>query len=398
MLFAGDNKGGLSVPAKVVHISTVHSPHDPRICHKQCRTLAQAGFDVTLIIPGEGEQVPQEVHGVKLELLPPAQNRWQRLTKLQRLAFRKARALQADIYHFHDPELLPSAFRLKRRDNIVIYDVHEDYETAMAQKPYIPRFLAPLAALAYRAAVALLAKNFHFCLAEKYYKEKFPAGRCILNYALPSQRVPPPGLPETNPGRLLYIGNVTPERGALRHAALPRLDSEVRVHFVGRCHPKTAEKIYQIASPEQVSINGIGRFVPWPEIEASCFQRRWLAGLALFPPSPHYMRKELTKFFDYMYAEIPILCSDFPAWREFVQKYDCGIAVDPLDDRAVAEALHFLRTNPARAAEMGRNGRQAVLSCLNWQHQGVQLVEWYKELLAQRGSLRQDAGMAVPPP
>ena len=47
-------------PKRIVHLSTVHSPHDPRIYHKQCRTLAKAGFDVTPIIPMTAAIYPQD--------------------------------------------------------------------------------------------------------------------------------------------------------------------------------------------------------------------------------------------------------------------------------------------------------------------------------------------------
>lgn len=33
----------------VVHMTTVHHPYDPRIYYKQCLSLHEAGYDVTLI-------------------------------------------------------------------------------------------------------------------------------------------------------------------------------------------------------------------------------------------------------------------------------------------------------------------------------------------------------------
>jgi glycosyltransferase involved in cell wall biosynthesis len=368
-------------PKRIVHLSTVHSPHDPRIYHKQCRTLAKAGFDVTLIIPDDGSDfTPQD--GVKVILLPRPANRRERLTKTRKLAYREAKALKAEIYHFHDPELITVGRKLKTENNVVIYDIHEDYETAMQQKEYLPGFLAPLAALAYRTATNLLTKNFELCLAEKYYREKFPRGQCILNYPLLTPReISPSGGGERN--RLLYTGNVTPERGAYIHARLPELDQKIAVEFIGKCSRPIADEVFRIAAAnsDRLKITGIDRYIPREQIEDAYFNHRWLAGLALFPPTEHYKKKELTKFFEYMYAEIPILCSDFPVWKEFVTRHDCGIAVDPNDDEAIARALQFLKENPQRAQEMGKNGRQAVLRELNWEAEGARLVQWYIRLL-----------------
>lgn len=369
------------MPLKVVHISTVHSPHDPRIYHKQCRTLAKAGFDVTLIIPQDDlDFQPQD--NVKAILLPKPSSRRERMTKTRQLAWKEAKALEADVYHFHDPELIPLGRRLKTRDNVVIYDIHEDYETAMRQKPYLPGLLAPVAAFAYRIATNLLTRSFALCLAEKYYQDKFPRGKCILNYPLLSPRT----IEHADADRsyqLLYTGNVTAERGAYIHAKLPELDDHVAVEYIGKCSREIANQIFRIAerSLDRVKITGVDHYIPREQIEDAYFNSKWLAGLALFPPTEHYKKKELTKFFEYMYAEIPILCSDFPVWKEFVEQYDCGLAVDPGDDTAVCSALNYLKNNPERAAQMGRNGRRAVREELNWEAEGRKLVDWYRELL-----------------
>lgn len=372
--------------AKVVHISTVHTPHDPRIYHKQCRTLAKAGFDVTMIVTGQEDKMFLPQDGVKVIYLPSPANRWERMTRISFLAVNKARALNADIYHFHDPELIPFARKLKTKKNIVIFDIHEDYVTAMAQKKYLPKFIAHVVALVYRAVTKLLTGKFELCLAEKYYKEEFPRGKCILNYSnvIPRQRVAN-SYKSKHYNNLIYTGNVTISRGALIHAKLPRLDSQVAVKYFGKCSKDVAQQIYEYANGcrNRISITGISYYVPPEYIEDAYYKENWLAGLALFPPDVHYEKKELTKFFDYMAAEIPILCSDFPLWKQLVEKYGCGIAVNPNDNSAIVNALEFLKNNPEAAKEMGRKGRKAVLDRLNWNVEGLRLVEWYREMLAK---------------
>ena len=37
---------------RVVHLSVVHKPDDPRIYERECRTLAQAGYEVMYLVPG----------------------------------------------------------------------------------------------------------------------------------------------------------------------------------------------------------------------------------------------------------------------------------------------------------------------------------------------------------
>src|SRR5699024_5366883 len=103
----------------------------------------------------------------------------------------------------------------------------------------------------------------------------------------------------------------------------------------------------------------------------------------LFPPTDHYMKKELTKFFEYMSAGLPIICSDFPLWKDFMAHYECGIAVDPDKPTEIANAIHYLQMNPDEAIRMGANGKKAVIEKLNWHHEEKKLIHWYNDLLGR---------------
>jgi glycosyltransferase involved in cell wall biosynthesis len=86
--------------------------------------------------------------------------------------------------------------------------------------------------------------------------------------------------------------------------------------------------------------------------------------------------------FEYMSAGIPVIASDFPLWREILSKAKCGLSVNPGRPLEIAKAIEFVLTHPAEAEGMGRNGREAVVRELNWQHQEQKLLALYKDLLA----------------
>src|SRR5699024_6209289 len=105
--------------------------------------------------------------------------------------------------------------------------------------------------------------------------------------------------------------------------------------------------------------------------------QKWLAGLAIFPPTEHYMKKELTKFFEYMYAGLPVIVSDFPKWKKFVEKYQCGITVRYSNEQEIKDAVNYLIDNPVAARIMGENGQRAVIEELNWNKEAEKLLKLY---------------------
>ncbi|RNA67594.1 glycosyltransferase [Alteribacter keqinensis] len=362
---------------KVVHITTVHHPLDPRIYYKQCMSLHDAGYKVTLIAP-YSEDLTHE-NSVPVKTFKKHTNRFVSMLVSPIKAYKMAKSLKADYYHFHDPELLPVGWLLKKRNNIVIYDIHEDYETGIVQRNYLNKPLRWLLSKVYKGVEKALSRSMELCLAEKYYKEKYPRGTCILNYPLLNEQLLSSEVKPVE-DKLIYTGNVREDRGALIHAAVPGFEPSVTVHFYGQCSKALFHKMAQNAKGEGIFIKGVEKYVPKNEIDNAYMEYNWLAGLATFPPSEHFKKKELTKFFEYMTSGLPIICSNFPVWKDFIDKYDCGITVDPYNKNEIRNAIRFLRENPRRAKTMGENGRKAVLNELNWIAEERKLINWYKKL------------------
>ncbi|MCK4785974.1 MAG: glycosyltransferase [Desulfobacteraceae bacterium] len=367
--------------AKIAHLTSVHPPYDIRIFYKECKTLAQAGYKVVLIVPHDRNEV---VDGVKIRAVPKSKGRLARMTRTVWQVYRAALAENAEIYHFHDPELIPAGLLLKMQGKKVIYDVHEDNVGFIRDKEYLPKWFRPILAILFDKFETVAAKAFEVVLAERYYLDRFPHGITVLNY--PKREIFKVSSTTINTRskrpRLLFAGLVSKARGALLHANLVNVLEDIEVHMVGFCGKDIADKMRQVAgNSKRLYIEGEGFLVPYDRILSYYAQGNWTAGLSIFLPTPNNVKKEATKFFEYMGFGIPIICSDFPVWRALIEETGSGLCVDPLDPRSIADAIQYLVDHPKEAEEMGQNGRRAVSERFNWNGEAQKLLALYERLI-----------------
>ena len=127
---------------RICHMTTVHVPKDARIFYRMSRSLAERGYVVTLIAPDPSEDALVQMSPWNAQIAQSG-----RIKRLA-LALRAALDTHADVYHFHDPELIPLGLALKglRPSAAIVYDVHEDYPAMMRVKYWLPGPLRPLIA------------------------------------------------------------------------------------------------------------------------------------------------------------------------------------------------------------------------------------------------------------
>ena len=128
---------------RVCVVAPVHVWDDVRVYQKESRTLADAGYEVSLIARTPS---PQSINGVKI--IPPVGSSKFRLLRFLLLPAVGIHALlqNADIYHLHNPDTLPIVVLLRIFGKKVIYDTHEDFSKRILIKTWIPKLLRrPLA-------------------------------------------------------------------------------------------------------------------------------------------------------------------------------------------------------------------------------------------------------------
>jgi glycosyltransferase involved in cell wall biosynthesis len=103
-------------------------------------------------------------------------------------------------------------------------------------------------------------------------------------------------------------------------------------------------------------------------------------GMVTLHPTQAYLESLPIKMFEYMAAGIPVIASDFPLWRSIIDKYKCGICVDPQNVEKISETIKYLLSNDAIASEMGKNGQKAANEFYSWTTEANKLVEFYTKL------------------
>lgn len=365
---------------RVVHLTTVHHLQDPRIFHKQCQSLSDAGYDVHLIVQHEQSETLRHVH---VEALPMVGKSYRARLGLQRIAYQKALRLEGDVYHIHDPELIPLGYALKKRTGVcVIYDMHEDY---LAHGGVEGRILRGLERWCFRWADHVVVANV--------MQQRIAMGdnvTVLSNHLKPYG--PPPAirtLPgEGEPLRLLYTGVIAGMRGlfdmialaqAIKEQNLPWVIQLVGVVYIEQDREKADNLIQTHQLQDVIQRVGWDSFVN-PEAMVPYYEHAHL-GLALLHPQPSYMATIPTKFFEYTYYGLPIICSGFPGWKAFLKNHHCGAAVDNRQPETVISTIQHVIDSPKHYRTLALNGQTAVLERYLWKDSAEQLVQVYGALL-----------------
>jgi glycosyltransferase involved in cell wall biosynthesis len=367
------------VPQKIRHLTSVHRVDDPRIFHKQCKSLARIGYDVGLVACHDRDAV---LDGVRIVAIDRPQGRLDRMTRVAWRLYRAAVRERADVYHFHDPELLWVGALLKLGGRRVIYDVHEDVPKQIMGKHWIPRRARPLVSKAVALLEQLGARIVDgIVAATPSIAGKFPRRRTIVVQNFPeasfvgADGAAPPVAERAD--AFIYTGGLMEIQGVREMArAFALLPDRMTGAVAGTFHPPALEA--EIAAmPGWRRVRYLGQ-VPRQEIAHAMDGAR--AGIVLNHPTVNYLDAYSTKMFEYMARGLPVVCSNFPLWAAIVGEAQCGIAVDPLDPAAIADAIRSLSEDTELAQRLGENGLRAIAERYNWEAELRKLEGLYRDV------------------
>ncbi|MBN8193769.1 glycosyltransferase family 4 protein [Bacillus sp. NTK074B] len=369
---------------KVCVLTTVHPAYDGRIYHKEIKSLKKAGYHVTLIAPEPEDKNIAKEDGIELIPIFKPKSEISRILQSFKVV-KAAMETKADIYHFHDPELLPAGVLIRlMTKRPVIFDVHEHYPNAIMSKKYLKNWLKRPISLLYRmierVSLTVISGVIYTTeeIGERYKRYKSIK---IENYPLKTMFN---DLNERSPNEfeLLYLGGITPIRGieelirgfAIVHQAIP----EARLVFVGGFESHSFElKIKKIVEELDLEnhIEFKGKF---PYTQIAQFLSHSSLGVIPYLPVPNHLVCLPNKLFEYMAAGVPVIASDFPHYRKVVENAQVGILVDPEQPARIAEGILSLLTNQSSLGKYSINGKSSFDKTYNWEEEERKLVTFYR--------------------
>ena len=371
------NKYFLDNKIKIAHLSSAHPRDDIRVFKKMCSSLAESGLKTNYVVAdGKGDECK---NGVNIHDVGLAESRMSRILCSSKAVYRKALKLDCDLYHFHDPELWPYAYLLKRKRKVVVFDAHEDLPKALLSKYYLNKVSAHiLAGFASLIEKFVCSRLDHVVGATPSITKKYSLlnrATNINNYPILGEFAP---LPEkSEQGEIIYLGEISQIRGIKQIVQSLEQLEDVRLNLAGNF-------VNQGFRKELESLKGWKKVKYWGHVdrtEARNLLSRSSVALVTFLPEPNHLDSQPNKIFEYMSAGLPIVLSDFPLWNEIVETHKCGVCVNPKDPNRIAHAVAQLLDDPTVARKMGENGVNAIEEVFNWKSESFKLFKLYDEIL-----------------
>lgn len=359
------------------HFTSAHKADDVRIFYKECCSIAAAGYTVFLVAPNA---VTEEKKGVRIVGVEAhVSGRYNRMLNTSRIIYKKALSIDADIYHFHDPELLPYGLKLKRKGKKVIYDAHEDVPRQILGKYWIGWAFRSVISRAFERYENYIARNLdQIITATPFICERFKKinknTKEVCNYPIINE-IHSSGNWSEKRNEICYVGGITKIRGNVEVVkALEGL--EVKLNLAGDYSPvELRDEMKALKGWQNVVEYG---FVGREKISEILLHSK--AGIVTLYPQINYLDSLPIKMFEYMLAGIPVIASNFPLWKEIVESNSCGICVDPLNVDEIRKGISKIIENDAAAEKMGQNGRKAVVEKYNWSVEEKKLINIYNVL------------------
>lgn len=370
---------------KKVCILTSKAMDDVRLYSKESMTLLNAGYEVHYVCPNVEDGLHNGIHyhGVSFQF----GSNLKRFIYLSKITVEKALEVDADIYSFNDPAILPYIRKFKKRGKKVIFDALEDHPSLLKVRPGWPSILCNILSWSYEKFEGhQVGKCDGVFVCYHWTKERLSKYcnniEMVFNFPLLSNNdttiVTKESLSKKKSIILCYAGTISKEWNIHNVIKATERFDNVRFLLAGWANEDLMKELKDL--PGWKNVDFLGR-VNKDEVIEKVYNKADI-GVALYHYCPlcHGKVGNLSnnKLFEYMYAGLPIICTDYKLWGEIIEKYHLGETVMPDDVDAIADAIQKIITDSSNS--YGKRGIEAVKTEYNWNAQEEQFLNVYRKL------------------
>lgn len=397
---------------KICFLADKHDLFDDRIYWKMAVPLKKRGYEIHYLLIRDEDKTGITKEGIHFEVLKVktfSKNKYLNfilknldINDNYKKLFKKAKILNADIYHFHDLWINKIGVKLKnlKHSPVVFYD---------AREPYAEDYLSYTKATGLlKMGVELFAK-----FVDKWEKKKAEHYDLVIsneeivrnnfrraigvdkaevlynftdNYHLFENRAL-----HQKKYDFIYSGGITELRGALKILEATNIakqqNQQIKVIFVGKYSPENLKNEMQVYIDTHDLNDNVELHSHVNYSEISSYYNNSKIGMVTLFNCPTFKISMPIKVFEYMAFGLPLIGSDFGPIKKYIETENCGLFVDPQSSIEISNAMCKLLTDSDLYHLYSENGRSATLKKYKWDFELDKLVSYYQKALIKRESI-----------
>lgn len=364
---------------KVLHVTSVHRVNDVRIYERECRSLVESGlYEVSIL--GHG-LLPLDARVEHIALKAPSRSRLLRLFLSNIRVASAIRRVDFDIYHFHDPELLPTALLLSMVGRTVIWDSHEDYLSQFSPsgaKAYIPALLRPITRFGLRFLLRQVDRRVAgvICSTPTIAKSYSKSELAVVGNEARTQDLENCE-PQFENKRLLVISN-NPDLHLVRELIeVFKILPYGTIALAGLRKPLTYEADKEELADRLVYLGWLDRQQLASEISRSS------VGAVTYRDNPSYRDASPTKAYEFAAAGLPIIASPNHMNVKILNQGAFGLTSNGYSSGDFVDPITNLFTDKELWSELSEKGRIWSRDDGSWERSESELLKFYRALSTQ---------------
>lgn len=401
---------------KVCILVAEHPFLDSRVFRKEAKSLQEAGYDVTMIVPRKkgylfdinGQPFTNKFleqtftyEGIKI-VTYSFENSRSYLNKVlaeestwEKEAFPNpittlAMEQDADIYHAHEYLSLFAGIGIKRlmkktkgKDVKLIYDSHE-----LVPDPLDNRYSEPAKKKLKEKLFIMLKEVDHVITVsdsiKNWYHREIPSLPVEVVYNAPPLAAAPAKKTAKNSFTICYEGSIEAQKGNFKKIiGISEICTRVMKNFQFRVigGPRYGETIH-IPKYLKNTIQMTG-WVEYQDIQKQMADVD--IGWIDFDDLANSLNRSYAlpnKFFSYLNNGVPVLVNKAPEMERLVKQHKCGHVVEKMHATAkdFANAIIYLHKQKTLLKEMSENSRIIMEKSYSWEHMQKRLLAVYENL------------------